>query len=621
MCGFVCVFNNEGVEISDNLLEKATKRINHRGPDNNVVIRSKNNKFLAIHYRLAIVDKSERSLQPYYKDGEYLVYNGEIYNFRSLNNNGNATSDVIELFNYFSNNNTYDINDLSGMFAGVFYSEKSDSIYFFRDYAGQKPLFYIYTKIGLILSSEVSAIIELLNSLEIEIFLNHDNVLSYLMGGATHNYQTIINDVFEFPNNVMMSNSSDNMSLFHEKALITKKTSIINESKLINNDSSIKDYSSFVKIFEDSVEERTFSDYPIANLLSGGIDSLAISSALIKKKCNTTFFTLQSDINSEEVKVAVELTKKHGIRHQVVNYKPSTVNDIISSLSNLDLPNGDSSFLNVENLMKEVSKEFRVCISGDGGDELFLGYSQYQWFDYFSSFSSKFNDIKSLEFIYDKIQRFSRQQISSKFGSLLGHKFVSSEFYSRFKNDVLLSKYFDSNSLERVYASRSRVYSDYFNYLESDNLSKISYADYNTLMRELILFKVDRGSMLNSVELRSPLLDKKLARFAFSMPNNEKIKNGQSKYFLRRYIKENIDGIGLNLPKAGFGVNLNNLILKIKPHFVDFKDEMSILQLDISYVDKLYSQKFANNSKKIYAMFSLLVWLKYGVGQYISNNK
>jgi asparagine synthase (glutamine-hydrolysing) len=588
MCGIIGGFGKKASCLNKEVLSTSGKLMVYRGPDVTKFYQNDDETFSVLHHRLGIVGLDSRFDQPYSKNDSVLAFNGEIYNFRE---NSGYLSDTDYLSDTLNKSGPTSLNQMVGMYAGVFFKE--NKVLIFRDLYGKKPL-YISIEDGLTLfSSEIIPLIKLRAKLGYKNNLSTESISSYLIGGSVHGFNTLISEIAEFKSNQ-----------FIEFDIQTNK--IVNQNIIISQTQTNRNYEKedFLSVFKKSVEERSIADHPMAFMFSGGIDSLAIACALKGTKTDLTLFTLSSIHNKAEVDLAISAAKKLNMQHMVVDMPESHIENIYSSLLKLDHPTVDSSFLNIVGIMNEISKDFRVCISGDGGDELLGGYAHYNWMR--SGFLN-IND-KYMHAIENILSFYSRQRLTSIALSFFNKSFAAKQFYSRIMT-TRKAKSIYINFDDSIREKRDNFY-DINSLASSKNfIQNVTESDLKTTMRELILHKVDRASMLSSVEVRSPLLDSRLFEWRNSMIDRGEWRFLDHKMPLRNLINESIGAEFLNLPKTGFGVDLKKICIDLLT-ITEIKDSLQQLKSIGISTERVYSDINLGGPavKSIYSLISLAIW-------------
>ena len=373
MCGFTgsISFN----EIDEVKLEKSNQHSHCRGPDNISNTKGKEDIYYNLWFnRLAIVDLSSQANQPMIsKDSNSIImFNGEIYN-------SNILREKISKHNYkfltshsdtetlFAGLNTYGINfinEIEGQFSFFYIDKKKKKIYFARDRVGQKPLYINTTKDNILFASNLRSILDLKSNVEID----KDSIDQYLAYGTNFAPRTLFKDIFKIP-------AAHYLEIdYKEGEFIKKSVEYWNPASFFDN----KEFSQveFETLFKESVAKRMIADVEIANFLSGGIDSTSIVKNLsdLNYKVNT-FSVLVENEKYNEKKYIQEVVKKYKTNHEEIIVDEKISNQIIKEAINcLDEPYGDPSIVPSYYICKLIAKNFKVAISGDGGDELLGGY-------------------------------------------------------------------------------------------------------------------------------------------------------------------------------------------------------------------------------------------------------
>ena len=291
----------------------------------------------------------------------------------------------------------------------------------------------------------------------------------------------------------------------------------------------------FLDIFSKSVEKRLISDVPIASFLSGGLDSTSIVKKISELGHRVNTFSVvvdKSEINEESY--IKEVVSKYNTNHSQIKVESSiSSKNVFEALDCLDEPYGDPSIVPSFLLSKLISQDFKVAISGDGGDELLGGYSRMK------NHLVKRSKLKNL---YSKLYK----TYPPLFGTGTRLKSFSNDFLEAHKSYIEDEKLV-SLLFETQISSQSGI-----NFIEDKSLYKsVLINEYKYYLSEQMMFKVDRASMANSLEVRSPLVDNKLVEYILNTSHNYISKESQ-KLPLVDYLKEDFDSSFLNRPKQGF---------------------------------------------------------------------
>jgi len=557
MCGF-SGFTKPNYENKDkNLLERMMLPIKHRGPDEASI--HVNDKIAMGHFRLSIID-IKGGQQPCMDNNHYLLFNGEIYGYKKIAQllrknkihlRDNSDTEVLfqSLVN-FGVEKTLDIID--GMYAFAFYEARNDTLWLVRDPLGEKPLYYINENSRTYFSSEVSG----LSMIKREI--NKDALMQYLHLDYIPFDQSLIKGVNKvLPGQfVKITNSK----------IIKDKYFKIN----FNNKSNLNLNQSIERIDElliQSVKDRLVADVPVGVFLSGGIDSSLISYYAKQINPEISSFTIKMENDTyDESHYASLVADALGLKHNVANFNDS---EILSSLEEIeeriDEPLSDPSILPTFLLSKFAKQYVKVALSGDGADELFGGYAPFKVINYLKLLNyipRKIGD--SLTTIMEKLPskdnymsyHFILKHVSKGFGWPPNQQVF--RWMSPFSDNnitKLLEKDFTEHYLSNN--SLSKIIPERINTEIIDSLSETFIQHY---LPNDILTKVDRSSMYNGLEVRSPFLSKSIINFSFKLPNKFKIKNRKTKLLLRVLSEKKLPKVISKRKKHGFAIPLSKMM-------------------------------------------------------------
>ena len=597
MCGIIGSFGPNIDLISEDMLRASAGLMKYRGPDSTGYYYSEIAGVKCAHNRLGIVGLDQKYDQPFLKDGSMLAFNGEIYGYKERG----YESDTELLIDLLNKNPESALRSCIGMYAGC-YAGKDGAVKLFRDYYGKKPL-YISEAEGLVMfSSEVKPLMRLRACLGFSNTLCSDAVSSYLLGGAVHANGTLVKEIREFPANSVFT-WCRGASKGSAGEIYPYGAGLVDDAN-----------ESFEELFLASVFDRSIADVPMALTFSGGIDSLAVAVGLTEVGSSASLYTLRSGSNDEEVRQSEKAASALDAHHIIRDFDNPDVATLIGMLQTLDHPTMDSSFINTHEILRQVSGEFRVCLSGDGGDELLGGYQHYKWFDSTVNLSFLRSWIPELSSL---MQRFGKQRLTSKTLASIRSEAAALQFFSRLDGVPALSK--SSLGLGDVQAVRSDRVAEYQSFLDAssqntsrDVTERASFADLHSSMRYLILHKVDRASMLNSVEVRSPLLDIRLLEWRRQMVKDGKWPLINRKQPLKKVISDRLGPDFLKLPKTGFGVDLKkiNSGLYGSGHLGVVEEALSDIGIDCSgVISDVKSGASGIKAKAAYAIFALGMWI------------
>ena len=547
MCGFIGCISKEPISYSE--YHKANEHIVCRGPDKNIFYNNENKKFnnnlnKYFHFefnRLSILDLSKGADQPMHSkiSNNLLMFNGEIYNHLELREDLESSgiifktnhSDTEVILNGISNYGLSFVEKLNGQFAIFFLDNKLNKAYLIRDRLGQKPLYYTLSSDKLLFSSNFLSISNILQKSNVNINALHN----YLNIGVIPGKETILNNVSEVLPAQILEFDLDDLRL-------TKTSSYWDLKKISGNETFRED--EFYSLFSDSVKIRQNADVPVAYFLSGGIDSTSIlqSASETSSEIINTFSVIHENDKYDESYWSNIASEKFKTNHNTQKISEDIGIEVINdALNSIDQPYFDPSVVPSFMLSKMISSHYKVGISGDGGDELLCGYERIIQSH---SINKRTNLAKSVYNIYpsflgtgNKILKYSKN---------------IPEAYWSFHEDLKLMKLLKINP--------DLSYRTEFMTPSTDiTLKDLMISDYKFFLSQMMLFKVDRTSMANSLEVRSPFLDHRLIEYVLNT-NMNFINHDEPKKIMKDYLSKNFDNSLKSLKSKGHPVlNKSNI--------------------------------------------------------------
>ncbi len=632
MCGIFGFFLfDKSNDLNEHSLKLATESLKHRGPDANGSWFSEKDGIYLGHRRLSILDLSNKGNQPMISNcGRFVItFNGEIYNYRELAlylktkyrlefKNGTDTTVLLELISKFGLKKTLSL--IEGMFAFALWDKKIKKLYIARDRFGEKPLFYYRNSSFLMFSSELKAIKALCGP---KLKISSNSSFYYSLLGYIPAPLSIYEDIFK----VM---PSEFIELDMSKGIKKKKYYFINSENKHKKVSYSILKEQIQEGIEDSIKKMMIADVEVGCFLSGGVDSSLV--AMLMQKNSTkkirTFTVAFNEKEYDESDYAKEIADLVGTNHKEIKVN---INDMIVHLDKLidifDEPFSDSSFIPTYLISKLASNDVKVVLSGDGGDEVFLGYNRYLFsrkIDNFKKYSPEF--LRScLSYFLNKVPSNYYDRASEPFQKMLGihgfsHKIQKLSNVLNFKNN---SDYyrklnsFDSDILKCKNNRKDKFFQNYQNFslLESVQMNDIDYYLPND-----ILVKVDRSSMSNSLEVRSPFLNHKLVNEAFKLPLESKLKRNSTKYILKDLLSDYMPRSFSFRPKMGFAIPIERWIKKKK--FSSMIDNI-FYESDwekFGWENKTIINKW-ENFKKFKSYTPQCIWMYTVAGIWLNKNK
>ncbi|WP_285269914.1 asparagine synthase (glutamine-hydrolyzing) [Kaistella rhinocerotis] len=583
------------------------KKIGYRGPDNLGITQIE--KLTLGHLRLSILDLDQRSNQPFQFEQFYITYNGEIYNFQSIKEDliklgysFKTTSDTEVLVIGYSVWGKELLSKLNGMFAFAIYDSKKEEIFCARDRLGVKPFFYYWKDGNIEICSQLSP---LMNK---NLTINQEAISIYLDCGYIPSPFSIYNEIQKLQPGYCM------YIHLKEKKLYLEKYWDLQSAKV---DESISYETAKDKLHElitDAVKIRMQADVPLGSFLSGGIDSALVSAIAAKYSSQKlkTFTIAFEDPDFDESKVAEQYAGIINSEHTTTLCTPKEVLEMLPHLINAyDEPFADSSALPSLLLNKVTKQHVTVALSGDGGDESFIGYKHMLLVEQFKKLTVLHYHLRKV-LSWIPVNKLMNKQAEAYKG-ILGCKN---------ENELIIKVFaqFDTLTKKRNFKWVDKYYPQ-FKILSKVSLQKIADLNIKLWLENDSNTKVDRASMAFSVESRSPFLDYRIVEFARTLPMEYRYKNGVTKKILRDILKEYIPEEVFTQPKKGFAIPLNHWIKnelkddvydKLNPLFLE-----SIPNLDVKKFEKQMKQHFEGKrdySFNIWKLYVLALWFeKYSV--------
>jgi len=513
-------------------------KLTHRGPDYCGITQEKNLFFA--HQRLSILDINERSNQPIKYKNILLSFNGEIYNFKELKKEldfdfkTDSDSEVI-IASYIKWGVDF-VNHLRGMFAIAL--KDGEYLYLFRDRLGKKPMFYLNGD-SFVFASEIKALVPFLKKKE----LNEDALMSYLSFLAPTPPHTFYKGIKKLSAGEYLVFKDSKVSIKRYFDLLDSPPSIIT-----NRDEAIN---SLEVLLEESINIRLNSDVAMATLLSGGIDSATINYYAKGKTLQSYTLGYKEFAKYDERKNAKSSAEILGISNKEIEIDE---NDFISAmdktLNALDEPLNDPASVPLYLLFEEIKKDgYKVVLSGEGSDELFLGYRQYFEYLYIQKASTLSHKNWLKKYFHSNFSMNREWEWYKRiFDDTLLFRTSGEKFTDLQKNNLMRRNVRDNESLQYLKAYRERFERS----AHTDESIWYSYVDINLFQAEHFLSKLDRVSMAHSIESRTPFLDHKLASLIFSISPKLRYEDGVTKSLLKEIMRGKLDDTILTRKKKGF---------------------------------------------------------------------
>jgi asparagine synthase (glutamine-hydrolysing) len=549
MCGIAAIIYGDTERVREARFFHALK---HRGPDHTGQWSSPAAPVWLGHHRLSIVDLSPTGSQPMCNEDKtiWLVCNGEIYNYpdlrQYLESNGHhfySSSDSEVIVHAYETWGDQLVHHLEGMFAFVLWDDRRQQLLAARDPVGIKPLYYSELGEGLVLASEAGALLPLLENVTDP----EPMALAYVMTlGYVPSPWSIWKGIFKIEPGCLVSWE-------REKGMQHRRYWEPPRRLEVDGTYDVQEWTS---LFESALQEHLLADVPIGLFLSGGLDSSTIATGLHRIGRPVPAITVSFPGGTyDEAPTAVRLAEHLGFPHTVIDFTLKDVDTLIRHVAAaFDEPQGYSALLSMFLISREAAQDFKVVLAGDGGDELFGGYTWYQ-------------DLNGgvrpyARWIRQALRPVLRRNAPPRIRGLACRHFAESSvlhrhawrLYPRFlpeEAEALLTPMGVRFGDEEMLAPLRKHFEPSLPLKRA-----LQRVDLMTFCSDSILTKVDRASMSHSLEIRVPYLDRRLIEWAFGRPENPN-KEGASKQLLRDYLKtSHVPAEVLKHPKQGFSLRI-----------------------------------------------------------------
>ena len=554
MCGIAGkIFFDKHRNLSLTELKKMSDVIEHRGPDDEGHYIN-NNVGLAFR-RLSIIDLHTGHQPLANENGSlWITFNGEVYNFKEqrakLEGKGykfKTNTDTEVIVNLYQEYGEKCVGYLRGMFAFVIWDDKKKQLFGARDRFGIKPFHYYIDDEKFVWGSEMKSILAT-DTIKKDISL--ESLDYYFAYGYTPRNKSIYKQISKLKPG----------HSFVFKPFDKDKLSIKQYWKVFYNPDHTKSEEywkeALYETLSEAVKMRMISDVPLGAFLSGGVDSSTVVAlmALNSDKPIKTFSIGFKEEKYNELKYAQIVADKYKTDHHEFIVEPQSIELLPDLVKAYDEPFADSSAIPTYYVSKYTREHVTVALSGDGGDELFAGYSSY---DKMMMLNKKKHYPKALfsainKMIPDYMFGKGMSYYLSKDKENIGAYFNLWKDYER--REVFLPEI--RSNFEKNYAENLKM--DFLNKSsDADFLTKMQQLDMQTYMVDDILTKVDRASMMNSLEARVPLIDHKFAELSFTIPSELKMKGNIKKYILKESFSTILPPEIISHKKQGFAIPLS----------------------------------------------------------------
>lgn len=623
MCGIVGKYVVDNSEfVSRSLIERMCDEIRYRGPDD-AGLFVENGVGLG-HRRLSIIDLSKKGRQPMSTNDEklWIVFNGEVYNFlehkKDLQKKGYifaSNTDTEVILNLYKEYGENCVKYLRGMFALAIWDVDKSILFLARDRIGKKPLYYYFDGINFLFASELKC---LLLDPVVNATINDEAVCDFFRYSYVPDPKTIYNNIYKLEPGHSLSCSAQGVAKRQYWDVSFKKQQVLSLDEVAAN---------LLDSIEESVKLRLVSDVPLGAFLSGGIDSSAVVALMAQlstrpvKTCSIGFALERFD----ESEYARQIADIFNTDHHSFSVRENVLEALANIVHVFDEPFSDPSAIPTYYVCKLAREMVTVALSGDGGDESFAGYEKY----HLDAIENRLRrNVPSLlrTKLFPILAQFLSIGTSSIFkrGSSLLASLSSNPDYAYYQTNTFMSDTMWEQLVNGDFKKKMAGYSP-FNITErhyhaadtDDHLSRIMYTDIKTYLPGGILVKVDRASMVNSLEVRSPFLDHELVEFAATIPSCMKYQNGDKKVVLKKALENVLPGNIMRRKKMGFTPPLDSWFrndLKQISRQLLLEENQGVQQYcDIKQVEKIWDEhqiKRSNHGQILWSMLMFELWYK-----------
>ncbi len=536
--------------------------LRHRGPDDAGVWHSSDGSVALAHRRLSIIDLTRAGRQPMADTAGrmWITFNGEIYNFQDLRHEledrghrFRTASDTEVILESYRAWGTDCLCRMNGMFAFGLYDSETRRLFLARDRAGEKPLFYRHARERFTFASELKA---LMADATCPRILDFEALNYYLAYGYVPGALCILKGVFKLPQGHAMLYDLEKDALhiwqYWQLPEPTTKAELCADVLMAELES----------LLEDSVRRQLVADVPVGIMLSGGIDSslvTAMAARVSPGPVRTFTISFPGHAQHDEAPYARTVARHFGTQHTELPAEPASVELLPELARQYDEPMADSSMVPTYLVSRMIRQHATVALGGDGGDELFGGYLHYAW-------------ILRQEYVRRFLPLPLRRLIGASAGRILPTGFRGRNYLIGLNGDVLRSMayanlFFDYEARRRLLAPiwsngtcTTSVPEDYkiglCKYGELP-IQQATAMDFRTYLADDILVKVDRASMLTSLEVRAPWLDHRIIEFAFGRVPHDLRATAIERKILPRLVARRLLPGNLDLKrKQGFAIPL-----------------------------------------------------------------
>jgi len=615
MCG-ICGFNWRDPELA----KRMTDVITHRGPDQDGVWTNENVSLG--HRRLSIIDLTEAGRQPMgNEDGTVqVVFNGEIYNFAEIKEDLEAKGHVFkghsdtEVIAHGYEEYGFDIAlKFNGMFSFALWDEKKKRLWIVRDRIGIKPLYYTFKEGRFVFGSEIKCILE---DAGVVRRVNHSALYAYLGFEFVPAPQTAFEDIHKVPAGhwAILENGQLRVEEYWDLTM-PEQGVVRSEGEMVER---------IRYLIDDAVRMRLMSDVPLGAFLSGGLDSSTIVAMMRKHNPGRlqTFTIGYEDKTFSEMDYAQTVADHFDTDHQVLIIDKMDEASIEKSIWHLDEPMTDLSSIPLMFICQKAKEHVTVCLSGEGGDEVFVGYDRFKA----AKVASYFNKLPSW-FRHDLVGKWTKglEDRPQKKGPInMFKRFVEGALLPEEAMHLRWQYFMDPRLEEHLFTDgyKSTVPFDPFARVRETNakctskdlINREAYLDTRFMMTDSVLMKADKMSMASALEIRVPLLDHRLVEYAGTIPGSQKLRGMTTKYIFRKALEGILPKEIVWRGKQGYSLPVKNLLrTQLKDFMITLLHESPLIRqdFDVRFVDTLIDEHLSmkqNHNHVLWGLMNIAIW-------------
>jgi asparagine synthase (glutamine-hydrolysing) len=556
MCGIAGIFEygrSEG-SVSESLLLRMRETLHHRGPDGEGLYVSEDRRVGLGSRRLAIVDIVHGEQPMFGRNGETLIFNGEIYNYPTLRRELEAQGvqfethcDTEVIVRLYELHGERCVDFLNGMFAFAIWDPRRGQLFFARDRVGEKPLYWTQTEGRFLFASEIKALLE---HPSVTADVQVDAIPEYLTNLVTSSPRTLYKGISKLGAGECGTCDRNGVRIWRYWNVFEPRT---------HADTSLEEAASTVRqLLDQSVHDRLMSDVPVGVLLSGGLDSTTLVALLRERAKGLATFSVgftehpRLDERAEARRVAEHFRTNH---HEVTVSQGEALDFLTQLVYHQDEPLGDPVCIPLHFVCELArANDIKVVLAGEGADELFWGYPRYKLL------LDRWDWIVRVLRLPDPVRKVLPYLVPPQRPQIR-------ELLEHLSTGRPLPMHMPLGMVRR---HRQRILREFDGLLSSgwapsnggatnheDPLARLAFDtqeyEFGLRLPELLLMRIDRFSMANSVEARVPFLDPGLIEYVYRLPISQKLANGTSKVVLKKAISDVVPEWVVNRPKQGFG--------------------------------------------------------------------